>query len=61
MGILTVLTASVLSVAVGSTAFALSIDFTDGSWNAAHGLTTFTTHPSNIDLSAAGGFLTVNT
>ena len=58
--ILTVLAVSVVSVAVGSTAFALNIDFTDGSWNAAQGLSAFTTHPSNIDLSASSGVLTVN-
>jgi len=58
--ILTVLTASVVSVAVGSTAFALTFDFTDGSWDAAQGLSAYTAHPSNIDLFASGGSLTVN-
>lgn len=53
MGLFTVLAASVISVAVGSTAFANSIDFTDGSWNGAHGQNSFTTHVSNIDLFAA--------
>ena len=59
-GIFTILAASLVSVTVGSTAFALSIDFTDGSWDAAQGLTSFTTHPSNIDVFATGGTLTVN-
>lgn len=49
----TVLAASVVSVALGSTAFALSINFTDGSWNGAQGQNSFTTHTSNIDLFAA--------
>jgi hypothetical protein len=49
-----------VSLAVGSTAFALSIDFTDGSWDGAQGLSGFTTHSSNIDLFASGGTLTVN-
>ncbi|MEO7864236.1 MAG: PEP-CTERM sorting domain-containing protein [Nitrospirales bacterium] len=52
-GFFTVLAASVISVAVGSTAFANSIDFTDGSWNGAQGQNSFTTHVSNIDLFAA--------
>jgi hypothetical protein len=43
----------VVSVALGSTAFALSINFTDGSWNGAQGQNSFTTHTSNIDLFAA--------
>lgn len=53
VGLLTVLAASVVSVAVGSNAFALSINFTDGSWNGAQGQNSFTTHASGIDLFAA--------
>ncbi|MDN5941482.1 MAG: PEP-CTERM sorting domain-containing protein [Nitrospira sp.] len=52
-GLFTVLAASVISVAVGSTAFALSIDFTDGSWDGAQGQNSFSMHVSNIDLFAA--------
>ena len=52
-GLFTILAASVISVAVGSTAFANSIDFTDGSWNGAQGQNSFTTHVSNIGLFAA--------
>jgi len=55
-----VLAASLASVAVGSTAFALSVNFTDGSWNGAQGQTQFTTHSSGIDLFATGGTLSVN-
>ncbi len=58
--LLTALAASVVSMAIGSMAFALSIDFTDGSWDAAQGVNAFTTHPSNIDLIASGGAITVN-
>lgn len=49
----TVLAASMVSIAVGSNAFALSINFTDGSWNGAQGQSSFTTHMSGIDLFAA--------
>ena len=49
-----------LPVTVSSTAFALPINFTDGSWNAAQGAASFTMHSSNIDLFASGGTLTVN-
>lgn len=59
-GFLTILAASVVSVAGGSTAFALSLDFTDGSWNAAQGTSAFTTHPSNVGVFASGGTQTVN-
>jgi hypothetical protein len=59
-GLLALLATSLASVAAASTAFALSIDFTDGSWNGAQGLNAFTTHSSNIDLFASGGALTVN-
>lgn len=58
-----VLAASVVSVTVGSTAFALSVNFTDGSWNGAQGQNSFTTHVSGIDLFAApspSARLTVN-
>jgi hypothetical protein len=47
------LAAIAVSVAVGSNAFALSINFTDGSWNGAQGQNSFTTHASGIDLYAA--------
>lgn len=48
------------SIAMASTALAISINFTDGSWDGAQGLSSFTTHPSGIDLIATGGLLTVN-
>jgi hypothetical protein len=53
MGLFTVLAAGVVSVAVSSNAMALSINFTDGSWNGAQGQNSFTTHASGIDLFAA--------
>lgn len=59
-GLLTVLAASLVSVAVGSPAFALSINFTDGSWDGANNFNMFTTHASGIDLFALGGAITVN-
>jgi PEP-CTERM motif len=49
----TVLAASMVSVAVSSNALALSINFTDGSWNGAQGQNSFTTHASGLDLFAA--------
>lgn len=52
-GLFAVLAASVVSVAASSTAFALSINFTDGTWNGAQGQGSFTTHVSGIDLFAA--------
>jgi hypothetical protein len=52
-GLFAVLAASVVSVSVGSTAFALSINFTDGSWNGAQGQNLFLAHGSGIDLYAA--------
>ena len=60
-GLLTVLAASVVSVAVSSPAFALSINFTDGTWDSANGSIVFNAHPSGIGLSAVGGgAITVN-
>jgi len=59
-GILTALTTGVFIAAAGSTAFALSVDFTDTTWNGAHGLTSFLSHPSGVDLVAVGGKITVN-
>ena len=53
MSLFTILATSVISAAVGSTAFALSINFTDGSWNGAQGQSSFTTHASGVDLYAA--------
>ena len=41
-------------------AMAVSIDFTDRSWDGAQGQVSFTTHPSGVDLRAMGGTLTVN-
>jgi hypothetical protein len=55
-----VLVAILVSIAITSTAFAINIDFTDGSWNGAQGLSSFTTHASGIDLFATAGVLTVN-
>lgn len=52
-GLYAVLAASVVSVAVSSTAFALSINFTDGSWDGAQGQNSFTTHLSGVHLYAA--------
>ena len=48
------------SLAVASTALAITIDFTNGSWDGADGLSSFTSHPSGVDLIATGGLLTVN-
>ena len=53
MGLLSMLAVSVVSVAISSNAFALSINFTDGSWDGAQGLSSFTTHASGVDLFAA--------
>lgn len=59
-GLLLLLVSGSASLAFGSAAFALSVDFTDGSWDAAHGTTSYTVHPSGVDLSATGGLITVN-
>ena len=47
------------SLALGSTAFATSVDFSTASWAGANGQASFTTHPSGIDLFANIGTLTV--
>ena len=53
VGLLAVLAASVVSVSAASNVLALSVNFTDGSWNGAQGQNSFTTHASGIDLFAA--------
>src|SRR5690348_423454 len=53
------LAAFAVSLALGSTAFATSIDFSTASWAGANGQASFTTHPSGIDLFANIGTLTV--
>lgn len=60
MIVFTVLAMSLAFVVDRPNALASSIDFADGSWNGAHGLSSYTAHPSGIDLFAAGGVLTVN-
>jgi hypothetical protein len=52
--------AALVSIGMGSTAFAVSIDFTDGSWGAANGVSSYTSHSSGVDVSSVGGHLTVN-
>jgi len=52
--------ASAVFAAAESSTLAMSIDFTDGSWDSAQGQALFTTHVSGVDLSATGGLLTVN-
>lgn len=58
--LLGLLMAGVIPVLGTPMAMAVSIDFTDGSWDGAQGQTSFTTHSSNIDLRAYGGTLSVN-
>jgi hypothetical protein len=58
--ILGLLMAGVIPVVGTPTAMAVLIDFTDRSWDGAQGQVSFTTHPSNVDLRALGGALTVN-
>ncbi|MBH0193075.1 MAG: PEP-CTERM sorting domain-containing protein, partial [Nitrospira sp.] len=53
--------AGIIPILGTSPAMALSINFTDGSWNGAHGQTSFTTHASGVDLAAAApGTISVN-
>lgn len=52
--------AMIAPVALHSAAFALSLDFTDGSWDGAQGNSSFTAHSSGVALFAAGGVLTIN-
>jgi hypothetical protein len=59
VSLIVVLAAFIVSLGLASTAFAISIDFADGSWNGAQGTSSFTTHPSGIDLFANVGTLTV--
>lgn len=54
-----VLAAFLVSLSVGATAFATSIDFSTASWSGANGQASFTTHPSGVDLFANIGTLTV--
>jgi hypothetical protein len=56
---ITGLAAFLLSFAIGSTAYAISVDFSTASWSGADGQASFTTHPSGIDLFANVGTLTV--
>ena len=52
--------AFMVTLTLGSTAFALSVNFTDGTWTDAQGLSSYTTHTSGIDLIATNGPITVN-
>ncbi len=51
---------SMSGIVMESPALALSVNFTDGTWDGAQGQTTFTTHLSGIDLFAQAGTLSVN-
>jgi hypothetical protein len=59
-GVLRALCAGIVFFAMGSPAFALSVNFTDGTWDGAHGTASFTSHSSGIDLFASYGKLSVN-
>ena len=54
----TVVAALLISLAVGSTAFAISIDFADGTWSGAQGQSSFS--QNGITLLATNGLITVN-
>ena len=54
------ITLSVSGLAMESPALALSVNFTDGTWDGAQGQSSFTSHSSGIDLYAYNGNISVN-
>ena len=60
LGSFCAITLSVSGLAMGAPALALSVNFTDGTWNGAQGQTSFTSHSSGIDLYAYNGKISVN-
>lgn len=59
-GFYTLLVAGAVFATAESSALALSVDFTDGTWDAAQGTSSYTSHPSNVDIAAYGGTISVN-